>query len=337
MFDTTTNSEPSQLAKISETQMDAAVQSPLDQSGFDQSTQDAAKRSDNQSNQEPEALEAVTFDMSNKEDVLKCVDNALDDLESALARGQSEALKDYLKFLSRFHNYSSRNALLIYLQNPEASLVAGYQNWKKHGRQVMKGQKAIRILAPLIRKKKSDEAESPKDQNKESKKVVAGFRLASIFDVSQTDGDALPEIQGYSGDPVQNLDRLKDFVAKKEIELLFETPGHGALGVSEGGVIKVQPDLSPADTFQVLAHEVAHELLHKGDRRKDTTKTVRETEAEAVSFAVCEAVGLESNNHSSDYIHLHQGDVELFRESLEFIRKTASEILMALELSPKLK
>lgn len=334
---TTTNSEQSQLILFSENQMATAVESPLDQATFGSAVQEASGKSEIQSSQINEPLDSVTFDMSKKEDVLKCVDSALGDLESALANGHSEAMTNYLKFLSRFHNYSSRNAMLIYLQNPDATLVAGYQAWKKNSRQVRKGEKAIRILAPMIRKKKSDETQPSKVEDKESKKVITGFRMASVFDVSQTDGATLPEIQSYSGDPLQNLHRLKAFVVQKEIELIFESPGHGALGVSQGGIIKVRPDLSPAETFGVLAHEVAHELLHKGDRRKETNKTIRETEAEAVAYAVSSAIGLESNNHSSDYIQLHQGDAELFKESLEFIRKTASEILMALELKPAKK
>lgn len=337
MSNTTTSSGQSQLAQHSENQIAATFEGPLDQAAFGSGVQKDAEGSDVKITQHEQSLDSVTFDMSNKEDVLECVDNALNDLESALANGHSEALTNYLKFMSRFHHYSSRNAMLIYLQNPEASLVAGYQNWKKSGRQVQKGEKAIRILAPIVRKKQSDEPRPTKDDDKESKKVVTGFRLASVFDVSQTDGDALPDIQSFSGEPAQNLERLKAFAAKKDIEVLFESPGYGALGISEGGTIKVRSDLSPAETFAVLAHEVAHELLHKGDRRKDTNPTIRETEAEAVAFAVCSAVGLESNSRSSDYIQLHQGNAELFNESLEYIRKAASEILMALELNPKKK
>ena len=282
-----------------------------------------------------ESLETVTFDMSNKEDVLKCVDSALDNLEQALGHGHSEGLKNYLKFLSGFHSYSFRNMMLIFMQNPDASLVAGFKAWQKKGRHVRKGEKGIRILAPIVRKRKADEPEqgmgdSGEQTDGEPKKVVTGFRLASVFDVSQTDGEDLPEFGGYSGDPAENLDRLREFAASKDIKLLMEDPGGGALGVSQGGTIKVHPDLSPADTFAVMVHEVAHELLHKGDRRKETTKSIRETEAEAVAYAVCSAVGLDDDSRAADYIQLHQGDSEKFQQSLEFIRKTASEILHGL-------
>lgn len=282
-----------------------------------------------------EAVETVTFDMSNKEDVLKCVDSALDNLEQALSQGHSEGLKNYLKFLSGFHSYSFRNMMLIFMQNPDASLVAGYKAWQKLGRQVRKGEKGLRILAPIVRKRKADDAEQAKSEpgeqsDGEPKKVVTGFRLASVFDISQTEGDDLPEFGGYSGDPAENLDRLKQFADSKGINLLMEDPGGGALGVSQGGTIKVRPDLNPADTFAVMVHEVAHELLHKGERRKETTKAIRETEAEAVAYAVCSAVGLDDDSKAADYIQLHQGDSEKFQQSLEVIRKTASEILQYL-------
>ncbi|HBE66687.1 MAG TPA: DUF1738 domain-containing protein [Planctomycetaceae bacterium] len=282
--------------------------------------------------------ETVTFDLTNKDEVLECVDQALGDLEEALSHGHSEGLKSYLKFLSGFHSYSFRNMMLIFMQNPEASMVAGFQAWKKMGRHVRKGEKGLRILAPIVRKRKADDSEAAKEGKKnrerdsdgQPKRVITGFRMASVFDVSQTEGDDLPEFGGYSGDPAENLDRLKQFVASKDIELLMENPGGGALGVSEDGRIKVSPDLSPADTFAVLAHEVGHELLHKGERRKDTTSSIRETEAEAVAYAVCAAVGLEDHSRASDYIQLHRGDTEKFQQSLEVIRQTASEILQGL-------
>ncbi len=125
---------------------------------------------------------------------------------------------------------------------------------------------------------------------------------------------------------------MKEFIASKEIELLMVAPIGGALGTSEEGLIRIRPDLSPAETFAVMVHETAHELLHKGDRRKETTKTIRETEAEAVAYAVCSAVGLDAGKSASDYIQLQQGDEVKLQDSLEIIRKAASQILEALEV-----
>jgi len=271
-----------------------------------------------------------------REEVLEKIDGALGDLETALASGKSEQLNCYLAFLARFHRYSFCNVMLIAAQCPDATLVAGFNAWKKMGRHVRKGEKGIRILAPLLRKKKADEDERSSTEDKpddegETKRILTGFRAVSVFDVSQTDGEELPEIREYEGDPASNLERLEEFAASREIEVIWEEPGGGALGVSLGGTVKITPDLAPAEKFSALTHEVAHELLHRGDRRSETTRVIRETEAEAVAFAVSSAIGLDVGTGASDYIHLHQGDAEKLRASLEHIRLTASEMLSALE------
>ena len=283
-------------------------------------------------NPKPEKQTAAKLDLSNKEDLLQCVDDALETLEADLKNGKSEGLKQYLQFFAKFHPYSFRNIVLIFKQKPEATMIAGYRRWQDKGRQVRKGEKGLRILAPMTRKKKDEDGPQELDKDDKAKRIVMGFRGASVFDISQTDGDDLPVLHNYAGDPAENLDRLKTFVADSKIDLVMECVEGGALGVSEEGRIRVRPDLDPATTFAVLAHEVAHELLHKGERRTETTKTIRETEAEAVAYAVCSAVGLEPHKTSSDYIQLHQGDAEKLNNSLDVIRKAASEILGALEL-----
>lgn len=260
-----------------------------------------------------------------QEEVLEKVDNALSDLEQALAKGNSETLKNYLRFLGRFHHYSFCNLLLIYFQAPNASLVAGFRKWQDMGRHVKKGEKAIRILAPLVRKVR----EATPEGEQESRRVY-GFRVVSVFDMAQTDGDAVPEIRTYGGDPAEHLSRLEAFTMAKGIDLQWQTPDGGAKGVSRGGSILVDPNQSDADKFATLVHEVAHELLHKGDRRSQTNRSLRETEAEAVAFAVCSAVGLDAGDAASDYIQLYQGDVEKLKASLDYIRDAAAEILDAL-------
>ena len=263
-----------------------------------------------------------------REEVVKKVDSALTELEKALAAGKSETLKNYLRFLGSFHTYSLRNLILIYTQCPEATYVAGYRKWPHLGRHVRKGEKAIRILAPLIRTSKQ---EAEKKDPKES--AVFGFRTVSVFDVSQTDGEELPELGRYRGKPVDQLVSLEKFAAEKGIDLIWEAPECGALGISKGGTIMVDPSLEIAERFATLAHEIGHELLHRTDRRKQTTRSLRETEAEAVAFAVCSAVGVESNGHAADYIQLYQGDVDSLKSSLDLIRKAASEILSSLACS----
>jgi len=253
-------------------------------------------------------------------------ENSLARLMEALERGQSDALKTYLSVMSRFHKYSWGNCLLIYSQRPDATHVAGFHAWLTLRRFVRKGEKGIAILAPMVGRKKADDALTEDEQTR-----LYGFRAAHVFDVSQTEGEPLPEFATVSGDPQGYADRLTQFVASQGIALTYDSKIAPAKGLSCGGKITLLPDMPPAETFAVLAHETAHELLHRGDRRKETTHTIRETEAEAVAFVVCSAIGLDANTSSSDYIQLHAGDKATLAESLAFIQQTASVILQAIE------
>jgi len=227
--------------------------------------------------------------------------------------------------MSRFHRYSWGNCLLIHSQRPDATQVAGFQAWLKMRRYVRKGEKGIVILAPMVGRKKSDD-----ELTEDAETRLFGFRAAHVFDVSQTEGEPLPEFARVTGDPQQHTDRLKAFVAAKGIALEFSDRIAPAKGMSSGGKITLLPNLDAAETFSVLVHEAAHELLHRGERRSQTTHAVRETEAEAVAFVVSCAVGLDLNTASSDYIQLHSGDKATLAESLAFVQHTAAEILNAM-------
>jgi antirestriction protein ArdC len=259
------------------------------------------------------------------EQAKKLSEDALDRLMEALEHGQSDALKAYLSVLSRFHKYSWGNCLLIYSQRPNATHVAGFRAWLKLRRFVRKGEKGIAILAPMVGKKKADD-----ELTEDAQTRLFGFRAAHVFDVSQTEGEPLPEFATVQGDPQQYTEPLTNFVLTKGIELVSSDTIAPAKGMSSGGKITLLPGLSPAEHFSVLVHEMAHELLHKAERRTATTHTVRETEAEAVAFVVSSAIGLDINTSSSDYIQLHAGDKATLAESLAFVQQTASEILKAI-------
>lgn len=263
-----------------------------------------------------------------REEALAQTDQSLQELITALEQGKSEKLLEYLAFQARFHQYSFGNCLLIAIQKPEATFVAGFQKWRKLGRFVKKGEKGILILAPLVRRKESTEQAS--DAESLQVRTVVGFRAAYVFDVSQTDGAELPEFSSITGDPGERLDQLKELVVARGVELRYEESLGGAQGVSEGGKIAVLQGLSPSEEFAVLVHELAHELLHRTDRRKETTARVRELEAEAVAFVVTRAAGLDSLVRSSDYIQLYGGDKELFLASLSHIQRVASDLIGAL-------
>ena len=249
-----------------------------------------------------------------------------------LEQGHSEGLTAYLTAMGRFHNYSFGNILEIARQKPDATRVAGLYAWNQLGRKVKKGERGIRILAPVIgvRRKKDEEAE--KDIRTQNQAVLVGFRSAYVFDVSQTEGKDLPELsERVTGNVGEYRERLVDFISAQGIQLEFKESIAPALGMSYGGRIALLPGQEAAEEFSTLVHELSHEMLHKAERRTATTKTVRETEAEAIAFVVGKTIGLSTGRASADYIHLYHGNTALLTESLKVIQKTSAVILSALE------
>lgn len=251
--------------------------------------------------------------------------NAIEDLSKALEKGHSEGLREYLVAMARFHRYSAYNIMLIFSQRPNATRVAGYQTWKQFGRFVKKGAKGIFVLAPILRKRVTEEL----SHDEESVKVVLGFRPVYVFDLADTDGQALPGLAETEGDPAGYTDRLKELVAARGIELEYSDAIYPSQGLSSPGRITLLPGQSPAEEFATLAHETAHAMLHQQARRAETTKCIRETEAEAVAFVVCESVGLHAQR-SADYIQLYSGSKETLAESLEHVQRASAEILAAI-------
>jgi len=156
---------------------------------------------------------------------------------------------------------------------------------------------------------------------------VVAFKAACVFDVSQTDGDPLPEFSRVNGDPGLHRERLKDLIVARDITLDYSDTIGGADGLSTRGRIVIRSGLEPAEEFSVLAHELAHVLMHHEDGITPESKQVRETEAEAVAFVVCQTVGLDTNSAASDYIQLYQGDRDTLVASLERIQRTATTIV----------
>jgi len=264
-----------------------------------------------------------------KEVIAANVQNLIEQLET----GHSDVLTAYLNAMSRFHNYSFGNILEIARQKSDATKVAGFWKWKELGRSVKKGEKGIRILAPIIGIRRKKDEEANKDITKQNTAVLVGFRSAYVFDVSQTEGAELPELREINGDVGENRDKLIAFIERQCIELVFTERIAPALGMSYGGRIAILPGQSKAEEFSTLVHELAHEMLHKAERRTATTKTVRETEAEAIAFVIGKAVGLDTGTASADYIQLYHGNASLLAESLEVIQQTSAVILAALESS----
>jgi len=184
------------------------------------------------------------------------------------------------------------------------------------------------ILSPMVRRVTANDDDEDKDQR------IFGFKTAHVFDLSQTDGKDLPGFARVQGNPQEHLKRLKQALAKAKITVGYSPRLGRAEGFSTGGLIMVKEGLSQAEEFSVLVHEWAHEILHQGKDLKCLSKTVLETEAEAVAFVVCNAVGLDTNTASSDYIQLYSGNKETLMESLERIKRTAEQILREVAISP---
>jgi antirestriction protein ArdC len=251
---------------------------------------------------------------------------AIEQLSQALERGHSETLTNYLTAIGRFHRYSLRNVMLIASQKPAATHVAGFHTWHKLGRFVKKGEKGILILAPIVRPKNQTNQQTETDESS----TAVGFRAAYVFDITQTDGQELPEIGNVNGDPREYHKRLGNFVTEQGIVLEYSQDIAPARGTSAGGKITLLPGQSAAEEFATLAHELAHEMMHRDQRRASTSKRSRETEAEAVAFVVCQGIGLETGSAAQDYIQLYEGDAKLLTESLEHIQQAATRILNAI-------
>lgn len=266
--------------------------------------------------QQPSAKELIAANVQN--------------LMKQLEQGHSEAFTAYLAAMSRFHRYSFGNILEIARQRPDATRVAGIRTWNEFGRRVNKGEKGIRIFAPMVRaKKESEERAEPAPDGKRIH-IVTGFRAVYVFDVSQTSGDDLPEPAKATGEVGECRELLFSFLGQLGIEIEYNEAIAPAQGVSYGGRIALLPGQSPAEELTTLIHETGHELLHRGDRRAATTKTVRELEAEAVAFVVGQAVGLQMGTASADYITLYNGNAEMLTESLEAIQHASATILAAI-------
>jgi antirestriction protein ArdC len=275
--------------------------------------------------------------VNTKNNTSEIASKALATLAEALEAGNSAALTAYLNVTARFHKYSWTNCLLISMQCPDATRVAGFRKWLDLGRHVRKGEKGIAILAPVICKRKRDSEEPSQEDNSTTAQSVGhlvAFRSAYVFDIAQTDGQDLPEFATVQGDPQQYLEKLKTLVASHAITLDYDESIAPAKGVSRGGQITLLPNQPACEEFSTLAHELAHEKLHRTERRTETTKTIRETEAEAVAFVVCHAIGLDVTTAHVDYIKLYNGDRNTLSASLHFIQSSSAEILTALDVAP---
>lgn len=272
---------------------------------------------------------------------------------------QSEQYADYLRTMSRFHNYSYRNTLLIHMQRPDATLVAGFVKWKKQFRRyVKKGEKGITILAPAPFKKKIERQKVDPDTQKpvldadgnivtEEKVVeIPVFRPVKVFDVKQTEGEPLPSLSSDLTGSVQQYEAFMEALRRtspvpieiRSIEVTMDgyfSPAHQKIAVREG--------MSEIQTVCTAVHEITHAVLHNQEQKQQTASAgtegtepvkpkdeqTQEVEAESVAYAVCQYFGIETSANSLGYIAAWSSGKELpeLKASLETISKTADFLI----------
>ena len=270
---------------------------------------------------------------------------------------ESERYREYLRVMSKFHNYSFNNTLLIAMQKPDSSLVAGFSAWKNNfGRNVMKGQKGIKIIAPSPYKVKQEmkkidpHTQQPiigkdgKPVTEEKEITIPAYKVVSVFDVSQTEGKELPDIavDELTGD----VERYRDFFAALEktspVPIGFEQiPGssHGYYHL-EDKRIAIQEGMSELQTLKTAIHEIAHAKLHdidlnapENEQQPRVDRRTREVEAESVAYTVCQHYGLDTSDYSFGYVAGWSSGRELseLKSSLETIRSAAAEIINSID------
>ena len=263
---------------------------------------------------------------------------------------QSESYAQYLQTMSRFHHYSVNNQVLIHMQKPDATLVAGFNKWKNQfGRNVIKGEHGIKIIAPTPFKKKIEQEKLDPDTQlpmldadgkiiTEEKTIqIPMYKPVTVFDVSQTEGRPLPQLAHDLSGNVANYDVFMEALRRSSpVPISIEVMGGGMDGYFdlEHQDIAIRKGMSEVQTVSAVIHEMAHALLH--NRTKDTeektpelSRSTEEVQAESISYAVCAYYGIATGDNSFGYIASWSKDKTLpeLRESLEVISKTADGLI----------
>lgn len=283
----------------------------------------------------------------------------LTDLTDRLQQGvkdifASERYAAYLNTMSKFHHYSTNNSLLIYLQMPDASCVAGYTTWQKLNRQVRKGETSIHIIAPtpyttvktvqvidpITQKPKIDQTGKPITEEKET--TIMPFKSVSVFDISQTDGEPLPEIASVIDDPIDHFDEIMDALKQVSPYPIDLQPIPGSTNgycdyINERIVVDINNP--PAQQIKTAIHEIAHATMHatavqkKFSTDKLQDRSTVEVEAESIAFIVSAHYGLDTSDYSFGYVASWSKDKELkeLQASLSTIQNHAQQIIDQLD------
>ena len=255
---------------------------------------------------------------------------------------ESDKFKDYLTCMSKFHNYSLNNTILIAMQKPDATLVAGYKAWQTdHGRTVRKGEHGIKILAPCKFKVtvESDENGTLENSGNDEKTKVMEylrFKITHVFDVSQTEGKELPSIgiDELTGDVREYRSMYKALVRTCPVAIVMEEIEGGAKGYynDTDKRIAILAGMSEMQTIKTIIHEMAHQKMHgeeNADPEHPVDRRTKEVEAESVAYTVCQHLGLDTSDYSFGYIAGWSStrDTKELKASLERIRSTSDELI----------
>lgn len=253
---------------------------------------------------------------------------------------QSGQYAAYLTAMSKFHHYSFGNTMLIFMQCPNATNVAGYHDWRRNfGRQVKRGERGITILAPCPYRRQEEVEEAASDGSSSTSIQWVqrmGFRTVTVFDVSQTEGKPLPELaKKLTGDAAQYESMVAALRSISPYPISIESFPGGAYGCCDfvEQRILVQPDMSQTQTIKTMIHEVSHAKLHAPEKTEELPqhkqRFVREMEAESVAYVVCRHFGIDTSDYSFGYVAGWRRGRELsqLRESLDLIRNTAAELI----------
>lgn len=271
---------------------------------------------------------------------------------------ESDKYRQYLATMSRFHRYSVNNTMLIYMQRPDATHVAGFNKWRdQFGRNVLKGEKGIRIIAPTPYKKKIEEIKTDPETNApvldadgkaiiEEKEIrIPMFKVVSVFDVSQTAGKPLPQLAADLSGNVQQYEVFMEALRRASpvpMEIKSVARDTDGFFSAKAQSITIRAGMSEVQTVCAAVHEIAHAKLHDYEHMTELaddgetilvpgekSRNTEEVEAESISYAVCQYYGIETGENSFGYIATWSKGKELkeLRASLETINKTASELI----------
>ena len=279
----------------------------------------------------------------------KDIDSIMQSLESGVEElFTSNRYQEYLKTMAKFHNYSFNNTLLIAMQRPDATLVTSYKNWQSMGRQVMKGEKGITIIAPAPYKKMKekevlDENQRPimgtdgKPKTEKVEVTVPHFKAVTVFDIAQTSGEPIqtlaPELLTAA---VQDFDSFMQAIQKiSPVPIRFDEIDGNANGYYHNAdkEIVIKKGLSESQTLKTAIHETAHAKLHDREIMEslgvEKDRLTKEVEAESVAYCVCSSFGLDTSDYSFPYIAGWSSSREMkeMKASMDVIRKTAGEMI----------